>query len=195
MDFSFLNGDLTEAFASSVIVKVLTGLVAVLLILPLRFVTLRIISYFRSWVFFKPLISGVWHAYNTSLFESNPRVTSEKWDFKTQLGKPIVVSRNKHSKHLSYVGKIYDRLDGGHMIIDFVRRRDGEHFTMRLVNQARTKPDANMLGLWVGRTYDENLVAGVVVVSRTPLTEDEVMEQVQQFSFDPDAFVLKRVPN
>ena len=188
----FFGGELSAAFASSVAAKVFATLFVVLLIWPVRFIWSRIISFLRSRVFFKPLISGIWHAYNTSLFENEPRITSEEWNFKTRLGKPVVISRNKESKHLRYTGAIYDHLDGGHMIIDFARKRDGEHFTMRLVNQARTKPDANMLGLWVGRTYDESLVAGVVVVSRKPLSDSEVIEQVKQFTFDSDAFVLRK---
>ena len=192
LEMFLVGDDVIAAFASSVAGKVLAGVFVVLLIWPLRFIGIRIISFIRSRVFFKPLISGIWHAYNTSLFENEPKVTSEEWNFKTRLGKPIVVSNNKHTDHLKYIGAIYDRLDGGHMIIDFVRKRDGEHFTVRLVNQARTKPEANMLGLWVGRTYDENLVSGVVVVSRKPLSEEEVMAQVRQFSFDPEAFVIRK---
>ena len=133
------------------------------------------------------------------MFDNNPVITNEEWIFKIRAGKPIVLSKNKKNKQLKYLGTIYDQLDGNHMIITFSRKSgvifarkvEVERFTMRLVHHAHTKPDANILGLWVGRTYDGNLVSGVVIVSRRPLSEEEVMGQVRKFTFDSNAFVIR----
>lgn len=149
-----------------------------------------VISYIRSRSFTLGLLGGVWYSYNSSTINPGQiSIVEEDWRIKLSWRfVPIVLSTSKTRKGVSYRGRVFEKLDARHMIVEFSRRSDGERFQMRFVRPPQFGDPNIMRGLWLGRTYDDQPITGVVVVSRQPLDRQAVIAEWSHAQLAPELF-------
>ncbi len=121
---------------------------------------------------------GLWYGYNSSKDKRVATISREVWSIHRKWlswdGHLIVVARSSVNPQLKYIGELVEDKDANHVLINFTRRGSHEKFAFRINRTAESTPPNPLLGFWVGRDHDQQMVAGMVLVDRTPHTDEEI---------------------
>lgn len=122
-------------------------------------------------------LSGTWYEYNLSRRDGNVIVVRELWEVSPSLRRELAFTAV--GEGYAYSGSLTK--ERHHLVADYRGKGHEESVYCRFELPATTGA-RQMLGLWVGFDFDNNLVAGPQILSRVDYPEEERRARLLQIA-------------
>lgn len=127
----------------------------------------------------KNIVEGIWHGYHNSLVENKPEIEYSLWFIKSSFKYPLYAKVElKPKSGLSYEGPV--TIEGRDLIANLKCVTKGHDGTAVCRLFMPVPPNNKLIyGLWLSYDYNNQIVSGPQILSRTELTDDIVDELIR----------------
>ena len=126
-------------------------------------------------------LCGTWYEYNLSRRDREVIVVEETWTVRANLIHQLAFLAEGGG--YAYSGFLIP--ERHHLLAQYTGKKHDESVYCRF-EQPATSGAKDLLGLWVGVDFDNNLVAGPQLLSRVRLTGDEPRDRLQRMARSSD---------